>query len=95
MAKIHRCPATSTRFWFVAPGVTESALLLQLVAGAERKSMIGRINPSTWPVVRETRSELTPSPLRLPSKPICDSSHVFVHKRDVMRRPGHDRRDFN
>jgi hypothetical protein len=32
------------RFWFVAPGVTESALLLQLVAGAERKSMIGRFN---------------------------------------------------
>ena len=29
------------RFCIVAPGVTESALLLQLVAGAERKSMIG------------------------------------------------------
>lgn len=45
--------AKPTGLRFVAPGVTESALLLQLVAGAERKSMIGRINPSTWPVVRE------------------------------------------
>jgi len=36
----------------------------------------------TWLLLRETGSELTPSRLRLPSQPICDSSHVFVHNRD-------------
>jgi hypothetical protein len=44
MAKIHRCPATSTRFWFVASPATGSALLLQLVYGPDQKSEVG---PST------------------------------------------------
>jgi hypothetical protein len=70
---------------------------LPLLATAElkQKSAPATTGSALRLSLRETGSELTPSPLRLPSKPICDSSHVFVHKRDVMRRPGHDRRDFN
>jgi hypothetical protein len=42
MAKIHRCPATSTRFWFVAPPATRSALLLQVACGMKQQSEVGR-----------------------------------------------------
>jgi hypothetical protein len=77
---LYRAAAVSSDgedFCIVAAPATGESLLLWLWSGSKRKPT-GAINQHpTCLVVRETGSELTP-PLRLPSKPICDSSHVFV-----------------
>jgi hypothetical protein len=57
MAKIHRCPATSTRFWFVAAPATDRQLLLKAVADPKWKSAVVTAARDPLPSVRETRSE--------------------------------------
>ena len=65
MAKTHRCPATSTRFCFVAAGAVGSRLPLRAAVDRKQKSGLAGAERVRWLGLRECRSAFACSPTRL------------------------------